>query len=94
MTSVKLLEWVQKDVIYLNNCLRKKLRNFTNEEVLEYLFKPKSKDEEERNISMVAPNKKTMKFLHGQSIRRDIDGDYILRSEDWLKKANDEPVFD
>ena len=35
-----------------------------------------------------------MNLLYGQSIRKGIDEEYIIRSENWLLKNNDEVVVE
>ena len=43
---------------------------------------------------MVDLTKITMNSLYGQSIQKDIEEEYIIRSENWLVKNNDERVVD
>ena len=60
--------------------------------ILEHVFDQKTKDEEERNDLMVDFTKISMTSMYGQSIRKDIDTKFIIRSEFWLVKNNDERV--
>ena len=60
--------------------------------IIENLVNPKLKYEEEGNVLMVDPVKLWMNSLYGQSIRKDIDDQYCIRSEKWFKKNYDRAV--
>ena len=64
--------------------------------VIEHLFdlELNYEEEEEGNDLLVDLIKFCMNSLHGQSMRKDMDEEYILRSENWFVKNNDERVVD
>ena len=73
---------------------KEKTSKFHHLKVIAYLFNPELKYEEEGNAIMVDVMKLTKNSLYGQSIRKDIDEEYIIRPENWFLKKNDERVVD
>ena len=80
--------------IYEGIVYRENIRVSPFEKSIEYPFNLKLKYEEEGNDLMVYLIKLTMNSLFALSIREDIDEDYIIRSETWLRKNNDDRVVD
>ena len=89
MTIVELHEFVKMGRNIYNSfegvIQNKNLKVSPFKKVIEHLFDPKLKFEE-RNDVMVDLIKLYMSLLYGQSIRKDIDEEYIIRSEKWLVK--------
>ena len=78
-----------EEVIYREN-----FKNSPSRKVIDFLFYLKLEYEEEVNGLMVELIKLTMICLCGQSIRKAIDEEHFIRSENWLLKNNDELVVD
>ena len=62
--------------------------------VIEYLFKLKLKYEGEENALMVELIKLCMNSLYGQSFGKNIHKKYIIRSENWVVKNNEERIVE
>ena len=83
----------KKSNIYEGIIYKANFKNSPYKKVVEHLIDPNLKYEEGNDL-MVDLIKLYMSLLYGQSIRKDIDEEYIIRSENWLVKNNDERVVD
>ena len=83
----------KKSNIYEGIIYKANFKNSPFKKVVEHLIDPNLKYEEGNDL-MVDLIKLYMSLLYGQSIRKDIDEEYIIRSENWLVKNNDERVVD
>ena len=59
---------------------------------MKHLFQLKLKYEKGESDFMVDVIKLYLNSLYGKTIRRNIDKEYIIRSENWLMKNNDDRV--